>query len=175
MTAPPSRKTSPPVSERRHTPDAGFGMDGLRSFLDALRDHNLIAGRFLGVLHVAIGRRVSKTDGTLLSTGATWRELAALLKAARFDREWVREFGADPDVISPRDRERFWYTAIGLAHVDSAAAVAQAEKLIPLVKPLGFVIGPSPVNAIPSPPAAPKEKPAAKAAKPPADKKKKAK
>src|SRR5262249_41896099 len=144
-------------------------------FLDALRDHNLIAGRLRGVLHVAIGRRVSKTDGTVVSTGATWRELAALLKAARFDREWVREFGADPDVISPRDRERFWYTAIGLAQVDSAAAVAQAEKLVSLVKPLGFVIGPSPVNAIPSPPAAPKEKPSAKSAKAEPEPKKKKK
>jgi hypothetical protein len=148
-------------------------MDGLRTFLDALRNHHLIAGRLRGVLHVAIGRRVSKADGTVLSTGATWRELAALLKAARFDREWVREFGVDPNTLSPRDRERFWYSAIGLAKVDSATAVAQAEKLVSLAKPLGFVIGPSPVNAIPSPPAAPKEKPAAKAEPEPKKKKKK--
>jgi hypothetical protein len=150
-------------------------MDGLRTFLDALRDHHLIAGRLRGVLHVAIGRRVTTADGTVLSTGATWRALAALLKAARFDREWVREFGVDPNTLSPRDRERFWYSAIGLAQVDSPAAVAQAEKLVTLAKPLGFVIGPSPVNAIPSPTAAPKEKPAAKAIKAEPEPKKKKK
>lgn len=147
-------------------------MDGLRTFLESLRDHNLIAGRLRGVLHVAIGRRISKPDGTVLSTGVTWRELAALLKTVRFDREWVREFADDPDAISPRDREKFWYTVIGLARVDSAEAVAQAEKLVALVKPLGFVIGPSPLNAIPAPA---KEKPAAKAGKAEPEKKKKAK
>jgi hypothetical protein len=143
-------------------------MDGLRSFLETLRDHNLIAGRLRGVLHVAIGRRVAKTDGTVLSTGVTWRELAALLKELRFDRAWVKEFADDPDVIAPRDRERFWYTAIGLARVDSKEAVAQAEKLAALVKPIGFVIGPSPLDAIPIPGKAAKEK----ATKPAPDKKK---
>jgi hypothetical protein len=150
-------------------------MDGLRSFLDAVREHNLVAGRLRGLLHVAIGRRITKTDGTVVSTGATWRELAALLKAARYDREWARELGIDPETVAPRDRERFWYTAIGLAQVDSPAAVAQAEKLAAIVKPLGFVIGPSPVNAIPSPPATPRAKPAVKPEKAEAEAKKKKK
>jgi hypothetical protein len=147
-------------------------MEGLRKFLSALRDHNLISGRLRGVLHVAIGRRISKADGTVISTGVTWRELATILKELRFDRAWAREFLDNPDAVAPRDRERFWYAAIGQAQVDSAEAVAQAEKLTSLVKPLGFVIGPSPVNAIPSPPAIPKIQTSGKAAKSAADKKK---
>jgi hypothetical protein len=148
------------------SPETDDGMDGLRSFLETLRDHNLIAGRLRGVLHVAIGRRITKTDGTVLSTGVTWRELAALLKDLRFDKAWVKEFAENPDAIAPRDRERFWYTVIGLAQVDSKEAVAQAEKLAALVKPIGYVIGPSPLDAIPTP---------GKAAKPAVDKKKKSK
>ena len=84
----------------------------------------------------------------------------------------MRESGSE--AISPRDREKFWYTAIGLAQVDGPAAVAQAEKLVALAEPLGYAVGPSPVNANPSPTAA-KPRPAGKATKPPADKKKKAK
>src|SRR3954452_9296965 len=141
-----------------HASRRSDGMDGLRTFLDALRNHNLLAGRLRGVLHVAIGRRVSKADGTLLSTGVTWRELAALLKALRLDKELGREVGADPNTLAPRDRERYWYTVIGMAKVGSAEAAAQAEKLAALVKPIGYVIGASPVDAIPSPPPAPRGK-----------------
>jgi hypothetical protein len=127
------------------------GMDGLRSFLESLRDHNLIEGRLRGVLHAAIGRRITKADGTVVSKGATWREVAALLKDLKFDRNWVREYAENPDAIAPKDREKFWYTAIGLAKVDSPEAVAQAEKLVALVKPIGFVIGPSPLGEKPAP------------------------
>ena len=48
-------------------------------------------------------------------------------------------------------------------------------QLAALVKPLGFVIGPSPVNAIPSPPATPRAKPAVKPEKAEPEPKKKKK
>jgi hypothetical protein len=141
-------------------------MDGIREFLDAARARGLASGHFRGLLHIAIGRRVTRTDGTLVSTGMTWREIATILKQLRFDRELVREFGADPDDLAPRDRQRFWYSAIALAKVDSPEAVAQAEVLASRLKDLGFVIGSAPTAAIPPPPvsasAASKAKSAAK-------------
>jgi len=145
-------------------------MDGTRELLEAVRDHGLAAGRFRGVLHIAIGRKVSRPDGTVVSTGVTWRELAALLKQLRFDKELVRELGADPDALAPRDRQRFWYSAIALARVDSPEALAEAERLVGPLKDLGFVIGPSP-GAAPPPP--PKKKEAAKEKPEPKKRKKK--
>lgn len=142
---------SEPDRERSH------GMDGIREFLEAVRDAGLATGHVRGLFHVAIGRRVSKTDGTVLSTGVTWRELAVWLKNLRFDKDLVAELGADPDTLSPRDRQRMWYSAIGLAKVDGAEAFAQAAKLTALVRPLGFVIGPPPTAA---PVESPPEKPA---------------
>jgi hypothetical protein len=121
-------------------------MDGIRELLDAVRDHRLAAGRFRGVLHVAIGRRVTRADGTVLSTGVTWRQLAGLLKDARFDKDLAREVGADPDTVSPRDREKLWYAAIALAKVDSPEARRQADELAARLKPLGFVVGPAPTG-----------------------------
>jgi hypothetical protein len=119
-------------------------MDGVRELLTAVREQGLVAGHFRGLLHLAIGRRIARTSGTVLSTGITWRELAALLKELRFDRELVREYGADPEALAPRDRERFWYSAIAQARVDSAEASAAADRLIPELKKLGFVVGPNP-------------------------------
>src|SRR5688572_13127265 len=119
-------------------------MDGIRDLLEAARTNGLVAGRFRGLLHIAIGRTVSKPDGTKLSSGLTWRELATLLKNIRFDPEFGREVGADPDTLSPRDRERYWYAVIGLARVDSADVLAEAEKLVSPLKGLGFVIAPPP-------------------------------
>lgn len=127
-------------------------MDAIRDFLEAVRSSGLAAGHFRGLLHVAIGRKVTKADGTVVSTGLTWRELAALLKLLRFDKDLVREVGADPDDLAPRDRQRFWYSAIALAHVDSAAALADAEKLAAALKEHGYVVGPPPARSA-SPPA----------------------
>jgi hypothetical protein len=136
-------------------------MDGIRDLLEAARTNGLVAGRFRGLLHIAIGRTVTKPDGTKLSSGLTWREVAALLKALRFDPELGRELGADPDTLSPRDRERYWYAVIGLARVDSGEAVAEAEKLVGSLKDLGFVVA-APPGGIAPPAAAPKAKPATK-------------
>ena len=152
-----------PAAERVLTPqtepDRGVthgrsqGMDGIRELLAIARDHGLVPGHFRGLLHIAIGRKVARNDGSVISAGLTWREVAALLKLLRFDRELVREWGADPDALAPRDRERFWYSAIALAKVDSAQAVTEAERLIGPLKDLGFIVGAAPTSHVPPPPA----------------------
>jgi hypothetical protein len=141
-------------------------MDGIRELLAAARDAGLAAGGFRGLLHIAIGRKVTRPDGSAASSGVTWRELAAELKALRFDTELVRQFGADPDALAARDRERFWYSAIAQARVDSPEAVAEAEKLVPKLAPLGFVVGPAPSGVAPHAPKKTEPKGKAKEAKP---------
>ena len=121
-------------------------MDGIRDLLSAARDNGLAAGHFLGLLHIAIGRKITRPDGTIVSSGFTWRVLALELKNLRFDPEFVRELGADPDLLAARDRERFWYSAISQARVDSSEAVAAGDLLAPKLKNLGFIIGPPPAN-----------------------------
>jgi len=130
-------------------------MDGIREFLETVRQHNLVAGHLRGVFHAAIGRRITRADGNVLSAGVTWRQLAAALKAMRFDKDYAAEVGADPETLSPRDRERFWYAVIALARVDSPAARAQADELAALVKPLGYVVSPPPSGGEPPPPPPP--------------------
>src|SRR4051812_42035214 len=98
-------------------------MDDVQVLLDELRKHGLVTGLFLGLLHVLIGRRVTKVDGTVVSSGLTWRDLAAVLKQVRWDKDAVRELGLDPDALAPRDRQRYWYSAIAQAGVHSDAAV----------------------------------------------------
>src|SRR5436305_14385617 len=98
-------------------------MDALRELLEDLEQQDAARQYFLGLLHILIGRRITRADGTLVSAGMTWRDLAALLKKLRWDREAARELGQDPDALPPRDRERYWYTVIARAGVDSAKAV----------------------------------------------------
>ncbi len=133
-------------------------MDGVRELLEAVRDNNLAAGRFRGLLHIAIGRTLSRPDGTKLSAGLTWREVAALLKLLRFDTELGREAGADPETLSPRDRERYWYAVIALARVDGPEALAEADALVGPLKALGFVVAPSASAPAAGPPAKAKPK-----------------
>src|SRR5688500_58091 len=99
---------------RPGTPDRGrsCGMDGLRDFLEAVRQQGLAGGLLKGLFHVAIGRRISRTDGIVVSSGVTWRELSGLLKVLRFDKGLVAEIGVDPESLAPRDRQRFWYATI---------------------------------------------------------------
>ena len=52
-------------------------MDRLREFLDILSEKGQAEGNFLGLLHVLIGRRITLDDGTLVSSGQSWRDLAA--------------------------------------------------------------------------------------------------
>jgi len=114
-------------------------MDGVRSVLGILRDQNLASGRLRGVFHLLIGRSLAAADGTILSTGLTWRQLATELKDARFDKNLVRELGADPDTLAPRDRERYWYAAIALADVGGAEAAQQADQILKSLKPHGVI------------------------------------
>jgi hypothetical protein len=137
-------------------------MDGIREFLEAIRQHHLVEGRLRGILHVAIGRRITRTDGHVLSAGVTWRQLASVLKAMRFDKAFAAEVGADPETLSPRDRERFWYAVIAMSKVDSPEAKAQGDRLAAQVKPLGYLVGAAPTGGGPPPP-------------PPADERKKKK
>ena len=76
------------------------GMDGIRELLSATREAGLAAGNFRGLLHIAIGRRITRSNGAVSTSGVTWRELAAELKYLRFDPELVREFGTDPETLA---------------------------------------------------------------------------
>lgn len=138
-------------------------MHGTLRLLELVRDHGLAADHLRGLFHIAIGRRVTDPHGAVLTTGVTWRELAALLKDAKYDRELVRELGADPDTLAPKDREKFWYNAVALARVDGPEARGQAEKLAAALRPLGVVVGPPP-GAAPIPPP-----PLPRSGKPPVD------
>jgi hypothetical protein len=150
------------------------GMDEIRELLTAARTSGLVVGNFRGLLHIAIGRTITRPDGSTVSNGVTWRELAAELKHLRFDTELVRELGADPDELAARDRERFWYSAIALARVDSYEAVEEAEKLAPKFKSHGFIVGPPPAGVAHLSPS-PKKTPPVKAREPSEKPKKKKK
>ena len=130
----------PPVVK----PERGLVMDRLREFLDVVREQGLAAGEFLGLLHVLIGRKITQADGTEVSSGLSWRGAASLLKRVRWDRDAVKELGLNPDDLSPRDRQRYWYQAIAQAGVDSAAAVSAGDRIAQALVPAGYVIGPAP-------------------------------
>ena len=119
-------------------------MEGLREFLESVRQNHLVSGHFRALLHVVIGRRISRPDGTLLTTGVTWRQLAELLRLIRWDKEQVRELGLNPDDLPPRDRQRYWYAAIVAAQVDSPDCSELGDQYARLIAPLGFVVGPAP-------------------------------
>jgi hypothetical protein len=120
-------------------------MDALSTFLDALRKTGRIEGNFLGFLHVLIGRTITRVkDKTVVSKGTTWREMATGLKKARWDPEAVRELGINPDDLPPRDRQRYWYSAILQAKVDSAAASAAGDRFAAILRTLGYDVGPAP-------------------------------
>src|SRR5258708_8405439 len=119
-------------------------MEGARECLEQLRQHQLVKGYMRGLLHALIGRKLSRADGTVLSSGLTWRQLAELLKVIRWDRELVRELGLDPDQLPPRDRQRFWYVAITAAQVDSPDASAAADRLARKTSAIGYAIGAAP-------------------------------
>ena len=119
-------------------------MQGTRLLLETLLERDLVAGSLRGLFHIAIGRRITDSQGKVLAEGVTWRVLAALLKELKYDRELVREIGADPDTLSPKDREKFWYAAITLANVDGHEAHQQAEVLANELRRLGWIVGPPP-------------------------------
>src|SRR5437660_362458 len=111
-------------------------MDGVWAFLAELQKHGLPGDNLLGLLHVLVGRRISQADGTVISTGLTWRDTAVALKRVRFQPQLVRHLGLNPDDLPPRDRQRFWYTAIAQSRVDSPTAVEAGDRLAAAVHPL---------------------------------------
>jgi len=117
-------------------------MDRLRRLLETMQEQGTARGNLRGLFRLLIARRISLADGTAVSGGLTWREVAALLKRVRWDREAVRDIGLDPDALPPRDRQRFWYVAISQAGVDTPQAAADAERLVAPLTGLGYVVAP---------------------------------
>jgi hypothetical protein len=122
----------------------GLGMDGLREFLEETKQSGRAQGNFLGLLNVVIGRRISLPDGTLISAGVTWRELSVLLKKIRWEREAVAELGLNPDELPPRDRQRYWYSAITQAQVASDKATEAGNRFAKELEAAGYQVGPPP-------------------------------
>ncbi len=119
-------------------------MNGVEAFLEEVRKQGTAEGKLRGLLHVLIGRRITRTDGTVVSAGMTWRTAAELMKRVRWPIESVRDLGIDPDKLPPRDRHRFWFGAIAAARIDEPEAVAAGDAVASAVLPLGYVIGPAP-------------------------------
>jgi hypothetical protein len=119
-------------------------MNGLRDFLNDLKQTGQAEGNFLGLLNILVGRRIDRADGTVVSTGVTWRELAAELKKVRWDKEAVRELGLDPRNLPPRDRQRYWYVAISQARLDSDEATQAGDRLAEGLRGSGYRVGPAP-------------------------------
>jgi hypothetical protein len=119
-------------------------MDALQELLEDVKQHGLDPGLLLGLFNVLIGRRVNRADGTVVSGGLTWRELAGWLKKVRWDRDAVTALGLNPEDLPPRDRQQFWYAAIVRASVDSVRATQVGDKVAALLGKLGYVVGPPP-------------------------------
>lgn len=119
-------------------------MDALSTFLDELKKGGQTQGNFLGFLHVLVGRRVAAKDGAAIVAGLTWRELAAALKKARWDPDAVKELGLEPADLPPRDRQRYWYTAISHAKVDSAPARQAGDRFAERLRGLGYEVSAGP-------------------------------
>jgi hypothetical protein len=119
-------------------------MEALPQFLEELKQQGLAQNNLLGLLHLLIGRRITRPDGTIVTAGLTWREAAALLKKARWDKDAIAQLNLNLDDLPPRDRERFWYTAIARARVDSDQATAAGEKLAGKLRAKGYAISPPP-------------------------------
>jgi hypothetical protein len=117
----------------------GLRMDALSTLFEALKQGGQAQGNFLGLLHVFIGRTITK-DKAKISSGLTWRELAGWLKKVRWDPEMARELGIDPKDLPPRDRQRYWYSAIMQAKVDSAAAIQAGDKFAATLRGLGYEV-----------------------------------
>lgn len=116
-------------------------MDALSTLLDELKKSGQTQGNFLGFLHVMIGRTItSGSDNGIISRGFTWRDLAAGLKKVRWDPEAVRELGLEPKVLPPRDRQRYWYTAIVQAKVDGPAAITAGDRFAAVLRDLGYEV-----------------------------------
>ena len=119
-------------------------MDALKGFFEDVKKHKHAKGSFLGFLHLMIGRRISRPDGTLISAGLSWRDLANWLRKLRWDIDDVLELGLDPDKLAPKDRERLWYTAIARAGVDTEKAAQAADRLAEVLRKLQYDVSERP-------------------------------
>jgi hypothetical protein len=119
-------------------------MDVRVQLLEQIKQKGLAQGNLLGLFHVFIGRRIAADDGTLVCNGNTWRELAALLKKVRWERADVAHLGLDVEALPPRDRERFWYTAIAQSKIESEEARKAGDKLAEKIGSIGYQVGPPP-------------------------------
>ncbi len=105
---------------------------------------NEARGNFLGLLNVLIGRHIEKADHTPVSTGLTWRQLAAILKKLSWDKDWVRELGFDPSELAVRDRGHFWFAAIKRAEVDSPQAFQAGDRMAAILNKAGYIVSRAP-------------------------------
>jgi hypothetical protein len=119
-------------------------MDALTELLETIRLKRLAQGRFRGLLHILIGRRLTSPEGDPVSAGMTFRDVAAFLKKIRWEPDDVKELGVDPETLPPRDRTRYWFIAICQAQVEGAAALAEAGELARLLEAEGYKVGPPP-------------------------------
>lgn len=122
-------------------------MDGLNEFLTKLHRQLPPGVSLLGLLNILIGRKILNSHGQVMSDGLTWRATAVWLKRVRWDKDSVGQLGLDPRSLPPRDRERFWYSAISQAQVDSPAARRAGDRAAEALAPLGYRVIPALTSA----------------------------
>lgn len=122
----------------------GHRMEALQEFLADVERLGLEHGHTLGLLHVLIGRRLARADGTVISNGLSWRALSAWLKKARWDKDAVKELGLNPSDLPPRDRQQYWYAAIARAGVDTDRAAQAGDRLAERLRKAGYDVGEAP-------------------------------
>lgn len=144
MGSPQGCDTQPGSRASQHQAGVEPRMDARVEFLNRVREGGLDRGHFLGLLHTLIGRRIETADGKPVSAGNTWRDVAALLKKVRWAREAVAELNLSSDDLPQRDRERYWYSAITQAHVDTPEATKAGDALVEPLAGIGYVVGPAP-------------------------------
>jgi hypothetical protein len=119
----------------------GPRMDALSTLFDDVKKSGQTQGNLLGFLHVLIGRTIVRaSDKVPITKGMTWRELAGWLKKVRWEPDAVRELGLDPKDLPPRDRQRYWYSAITQAKVDGADAVKAGDRFADMLRTLGYEV-----------------------------------
>jgi hypothetical protein len=115
-------------------------MDRLDAFMEDVRKLEHRSGQFRGLLHLLIGRRIAAADGSPISAGLTWRETAALLRRIRWPKDAVIELGQESKNLPPRDREKYWYSAILHAQLDGDEAQQAGDALAQKLSKLGYRI-----------------------------------
>jgi hypothetical protein len=118
-------------------------MSSLSELLACVRSHKTMHANFLGLLNVLIGRKITTSDGKVVSSGLSWRNVAALLRSIRWNKDVVRQVGLNPTHLPPRDRARFWYVAIAQSGVDSLTAYRAGDQLAAELKEAGYLVSPN--------------------------------